>query len=227
MRRVNRLFVPLAALALALGCGESWNPTHPSRTVIGSGVLASESWPVSGFTAVSVSGAGHLVIERTGYESLQVTAEDNILPLLRAEVVGGRLTLGARPHTDMRPSVQVLYRLTVRDLVDIEGSGASWVQAYGLDTDALRLAFSGASIVEIGGVVRRQHAEFSGASRLLADGLQSREAVVSVSGASYARVRVTDWLSASASGVSTIEYVGDPLLSVSVSGSSVVRRVGG
>ncbi len=226
MKDIRALIIPVVAVALTVACGGFGHPTRPSITVIGSGLLATESWPVGAFSAISVSGAGHLIIEHTGYESLQVTAEDNILPLLRADVRDGRLRLGARPGTSMNTTHEILYRLTVRDVVDIEASGASWVEAYGIDTHELRLAFSGASVAQLGGVARRQHAEFSGASRLLADGLQSREAFVSVSGTSYARVRVTDWLSASASGVSTIEYVGDPQLSVNVSGSSAVRRVG-
>ena len=224
MQAIRAFIVPVIAAALTLTCGGG-HPTRPSPTVVGSGTLATESWPVSGFSAISISGAGRLVIERAGHESLQVTAEDNILPLLAAEVHGGRLVIGPRPHTSLQTTREILYRLTVRDVSDIEASGAAWVEARDLDTDRLRLAFSGASVARLAGIADSQRADLSGASRLIADGLQSRQVVANVSGTSYALVRVTDWLAASASGMSTVEYIGDPELSLDVSGSSVVRRL--
>jgi len=225
MKNVRASFVPVIVTALAIGCGGFGHPTRPSASVVGSGILATESWPVSGFSAIAISGAGRLVIEHTGHESLEVTAEDNILPLLKAEVRGGRLEIGPRPHSSMETTREIVYRLTVRELSDIEASGAAEIEAYDINTDRLRLVFSGASSAKLAGIAGSQHAEFSGASRLIAEGLQSRQVVVGVSGASYALVRVSDWLAASASGVSTVEYIGDPELSLSVSGSSVVRRL--
>ena len=125
MKTIKVLTVPVVAVALAAGCGSYSQATHPTTTILGSGLLVREAWPVGGFAAVAVSGAGHLVIERTGHESLEITAGENILPLLRAEVRGGRLILGPRPGTEMSPTREILYRLTVRELSDIEASGAT------------------------------------------------------------------------------------------------------
>ena len=55
-------------------------PTAPG-TIVGSGVLATEVRPVDGFAAISISVPGRLIVERTGFASLVVTAEDNVLPL--------------------------------------------------------------------------------------------------------------------------------------------------
>jgi hypothetical protein len=226
MRDIRAYIVLAIAAAFTTGCKGFVHPARPTMTVIGSGRLVSETWPVGGFSAVSISDAGHLVIEHTGHESLQVTAEDNILPLLQAEVRAGRLVIGARPGTRIKKTCEIRYRLTVRELSDIEASGASLVEVFDVNTERLQLVLSGASIAEVAGIAGSQLLEISGASLLLARGLQSREVVVSVSGASYAGLRVKDLLSGSVSGASTVEYVGDPLLSLSVSSSSVVRRMG-
>ena len=62
--------------------------------VVGSGYVISESRRVRGVDGVSLSGVGRLVIRQGRSESLVVIAEDNIIPLIRSEVVGGRLLLG-------------------------------------------------------------------------------------------------------------------------------------
>ena len=63
----------------------------PTRGLRGSGVLATESRDIGAFSSVSVGGGARLILERTGTESLTITAAGNILTHLTAEVVGGRL----------------------------------------------------------------------------------------------------------------------------------------
>lgn len=192
----------------------------------GSGDLATESRPVGGFTAVSVSGAGHLIIEQTGVESLEITAEDDLLPHIRSEVVGDQLRLGFAPGVSVTGSREVRYRLTVRDLEGIEASGASRVEAHGLNTRELACVFSGASSFDASGSADAHVIVLSGASRADAPNLRSRVVTATLSGASYGLFRVSDALAATASGGSTLEYFGDPAVVRTVSGGSVIRRVG-
>jgi len=225
MEHTRAFILSVVAAAVAIGCGEFGHPTRPTSTIVGSGRLVSESRPVGAFSAIALSGAGRLIIEHTGYESLQVTAEDNILPHVRTEVRGDRLELGIERGTPISTMHGVLYRLTVREISDLDASGASVLEAYGFDADQLRLTLSGASIATLAGSVRNQTVSIAGASRIIAQDLQGRDIRIEAAGTSYARVWALDALTASASGASTIEYLGDPVLSVSVSGSSVVRRV--
>jgi hypothetical protein len=53
----------------------------------------------TGFTKVELSGTGELRIEKTGTESLTISAEDNILPRLTSKVSGDTLILGTKPTT--------------------------------------------------------------------------------------------------------------------------------
>jgi len=46
-----------------------------------------------GFTAIAVSGAIQAVITPGGNDSLEITAEDNIAPLVETVVAGERLTI--------------------------------------------------------------------------------------------------------------------------------------
>lgn len=213
-----------AALALLGACdGPHYEAGSP---VTGSGRLATESRPVQDFTAVAVSAGGHLIIEQTGLESLEVTAEDNVLPLVRSETRNGRLVLGFPPDVSVTVTRPILFRLTVRELTGIEASGASRVELRGLASPELTLRLSGASRLSATGSVARAWLALSGASRCQAPGLESRVITADLSGASHALVRATDFLEVNASGASFLEYLGSPALSASVSGGSFVRRVG-
>jgi hypothetical protein len=119
-----------------------------------------------------------------------------------------------------------VYRLTVRDLTGIEASGASDVEAHGLDTRELATVLSGASSLEASGSAATHVMVLSGASRAEAPDLRSGVVTATVSGASFARLRVRDSLVATASGGSILEYYGSPVLVTHVSGGSVIRPAG-
>ncbi len=222
MRRAA-LTAVLGGAAVLLGACDI---SHNHVTGTGSGEVVTESRPVGGFTGVAVSGAGRLIIEQTGVESLEITAEDNLLPHIRSEVVDDVLRLGFAPGTSVSRTQGVVYRLTVRDLTGIEASGASHVEAHGLDTPDLACVFSGASSFQASGSADAHVIVLSGASRADAPDLGSRVVTATLSGASFARLRVSAFLTATASGGSVLEYYGSPVLVTHVSGGSAIRRVG-
>jgi hypothetical protein len=217
-----------AVLALPWGCDGSYRHHHDNgcSPVVGSGHLATESRPVHGFTSVEVTAAGHLIVEQTGVESLEVTAEDNVLPLVRSEVRNGRLVLGLEPGASVTATREVLFHVTVRDLTGVEASGASRVEIRGVDAAGLTLRAAGASSVTATGHAGHAELDVSGASRCEAADLRSRDLTANVSGASYALVRASHSLVVDASGASILEYLGDPDLVANVSGGSIVRRAG-
>jgi len=226
MKRLSIKAVAVASLALVSLWGCSDYHTGPSWVVPGSGRLVTEVRPVDGFSIVAVSDAARLIVEQTGVESLQITAEDNVLPLLQSEVRNGRLSLGLVPGSDVIPTRQIEYRLTVRRLDGVEASGASRVEFAGVDGEQLAFHLSGASSATASGSLRGLELHLSGASWVQAPDLRSRLVAASLSGVSYGLVRVSGRLDASLSGASTLEYLGAPVVVSSVSGGSVVRRVG-
>jgi hypothetical protein len=226
----RRLLVGIGTLGLILGaagceCSHDGNPGGSSRGLRGSGVLATESWDVGGFSGISVGGGSRLIVERTGTESLTVTAEDNILRYLRAEVTGDRLVLGPRRGVDVSPTLEIVYRVTCRELSGIFLSGGSHAEVTGIDSDVFVAELSGASVVVASGRANSQVVHASGASDHRAADLASRTAIVGFSGASRGTVRVSERLVVDASGGSVLEYIGDPELTLNTSGGSLVRPV--
>jgi hypothetical protein len=66
----------------------------------------------TGFTKVELSGTGELPIEKTGTESLTISAEDNILPRLTSKVSGDTSILGTKPNTTIVTTKPITYSLT-------------------------------------------------------------------------------------------------------------------
>ena len=225
---IVRLAMILAiALTLAACDHDDWydGPYHGTRpgAIEGSGVLITEARTVGGFNGIVLSGAGRLLIEQTGFESLEITSDDNIMPLLTSDVIGGRLQLGVRDGMSVNPT-EVVYRLTVAQLNEITVSGAAEIDATAIDTDFLEVTISGAAAVDISGRAENQNVTISGAANYHAANLRSSDVQISVSGSAHAVVRARYRLDVSISGTGTVEYYGDPV--VAVSGNGTVRRLG-
>jgi hypothetical protein len=199
----------------------------PGALVVGSGNVISERRNVRDFDSVTMSGSGTLLLQQSGSESLVIEAEDNILPLLTSEVKDRRLVLGLKPGSSYRASKKVVYHLTMKDLHGIGVSGSGDVQATGVSTDQLSLDGNGSFDMTLAGRAERLEVQISGSGEYQGQALESREAIVSISGSGDATVRVSDRLDASVSGSGNILYLGDPNLTQRVSGSGSIRRLSG
>lgn len=182
-----------------------------------------ETRPVEGFDAVAIAGVGRLTMERGATESLTITAEDNIVPLLRSEVVGGTLELGPRPGTALSPTREILYRLTYREMQTVASSGVTTIQASGIDTPAFTVNTSGTSTLLVSGSADRQRILASGTSSYSAGDLLTRITTLDVSGTATLVVAVSERLEGNVSGAAVVEYIGSPTVDVAVSGAAVVR----
>jgi hypothetical protein len=188
----------------------------------GSGTVKADKRAVSGFTQVVINGPGDATIARTGSDSLVVEADDNLLPVLTSTVAGGRLTLG--PKEAIRSSKMIHYAITVKDLTGVEVSGAGKVSITGVDTDRFKVVLNGAGALTASGRAQSQDVELSGAGAYDASQLASKSAKVEMSGAGAGTVQVSDALDVRISGVGSLEYIGDPKVTKSVTGIGSVHK---
>jgi putative autotransporter adhesin-like protein len=229
MRTAAAIIGASLVVAVATGCGDSHvlEPTAPSPAIlIGSQRFVTESRLVQGFTSIAVEAGGRAVIRQSGDESLEITAEDNIIPLVESRVVNGRLTLGFRTGSGSMRTHGVVYRIGVRALRDVNGSGGSQIELDGFEAPHFSVSLAGGCVLNGSGSVERLDVELSGASRIHAPELKSRIANARLSGASVALFRVSESLVVSASGASVLEFLGDPAVQSETSGASIVRRAG-
>jgi hypothetical protein len=212
----NNLHAVLGVALLVSACG--------INSVRGSGNVATETREVSGISAVRISGTGHLIVDQNGTESLAITADDNLMPLIESDVRGGTLELGSSGFRNLRPSDQILYRLTVKNLNEIGISGAATVQGSGLNTTTLKIDISGAGEINLAGSADSQDIQISGLGQFHGGNLKGRDVSIGISGAGQALVAASETLHAQVSGAGEIEYIGDPSVTSDVSGAGSIKR---
>ena len=229
----HRLLAPalLGAVLLLSGCGGADSPTGPSGPsglVVGSGVRVTQERAVGSFSEVVFGVVGRLIIEQTGRDSLAITADDNLLPLLRSDVIGGRLVLDVRDDVGGIAAIgEVTFRLTVRDLAEIDASGAVpvFVEVIAIDAAALTVRLGGPSSTTVAGRVDQQVLSIGGPASYDATALQSRQTAVDANGPSRTFVRVSDRLSGTVAPSAVVEYCGNP--TVDVTGNGALRPSAG
>lgn len=214
--------------------------------VRGSGKLVTETRRVSGITSVELSGVGTLIIEQGDEESLEITAEDNIIGYLESRVNGSTLSLGVQDFIDLYPTEEIILNLKVKDLSSIETSGSGYVQMDTLETEFLKIdisgsgeaviqslnaetldaEISGSGEMDISGSVDHQSLRISGSGTFNGKDLSSDSANVDISGSGSAVIWATDDLRLDLSGSGEVEYYGEPTLNTDISGSGSIRSLG-
>ena len=196
------------------------------NVIVGSGHFVTQSRPVAGFDAISISLGGRAIVTRSDVESLNITAEDNILPLIESRVVDGTLTITFRAGEGSVSTRGMTYHVGMRSMRGFDGETGSVIEAHGIDSANLEVRLSAGSTFIGSGTADRLGLELSAGSRVDAAALRSRVTTATLSSGSTAVVRVSDSLSVTASSGSQLEYLGNPAVHAQTSAGSTVRRAG-
>jgi putative autotransporter adhesin-like protein len=242
MRTATTIFVVLVLAAFASACSYT-----PPTIIKGSGNVISEPRPVSGYSEVSLSGVGTLLIAQNDAESLTIEGEDNLVAEITTRVDKGRLLIGVKQQNAiLQPTRPLVYHLSVKQLNAISLSGAGNMQAdslaapafalevsgvgnvniTSLNADSLRVALSGAGNATLGGKAVRQAIGISGIGSYNGENMAGEQATASTSGAGSIAVRASRTLDAHISGIGSIRYWGSPQVTQQVSGIGSVTRQG-
>ena len=190
--------------------------------VRGSGNVITESRDVSGFNEIALFGSGTVRVGVDGTESLIIEAEDNIMPRLTSEVHDGRLELSV--ESSISPTTDIIYTVSALALEGVAISGSGEVTATGIAVDSFDVEISGSGRVEPTGTADTLVVGISGSGRYLGEDLEASVGTVRVSGSGEAVVNVTDDLDVDVSGSGGVQYIGDPRVAESISGSGDITR---
>lgn len=195
-------------------------------TFIGCNAQKTQERTVSAFNKMKISGAMHVIYTNSDSLSLTVKAKENEIDNVETKIENstlvisssGRFTspvyvyvknnhlnsLEATGATDFKTT-----NLLKTDSIHFSTTGASNVKAT-LDAKKVSCMEDGASTLVLKGNTDFLDAQLSGASTLKSFDLISREGILVTSGASNAKVYITEKLHATATSASDIKVKGDP-----------------
>jgi hypothetical protein len=216
-------------------------------TVDGSGRMVTQSRDVSDFNSISFSGGGKLVIMQGSEESLLIRTDDNLMEYIETDVRGSTLYIDIRRGYNLNPTGVIEYYIYVNELNSIEVSGSASIDSLSLYTESdfnvsisgsadieianlaaqnLDVDVSGSADIQLSGVVDTQRIYVSGSCSNNSPDLQSRIAIVDISGSSESTLWVTERLILDISGWGYFRYFGNPSTSVEISGDGDVVSMG-
>lgn len=244
----NRRFAWLVFFIVPLLCSVAlWAPPALAATT-GSGKSASETRALAEFQAISLNGGMDLVVRQGTQQSVQVEADDNLLPLLETvvESTGKGATLAVRfkrgESVYSRSRVLITVVMPRLSAVTSAGSGKLRIESY--TTPALQLVVSGAGDVELDTIVTENLGiRISGSGNVAGKGTASKLAIsiagsgdvsladlrsddtqVSIAGSGDARVSANKTLNVRIAGSGDVVYSGNAVLNSKVAGSGSVSK---
>jgi hypothetical protein len=243
------LYAPTLGWAQAPEWGFGWWDINGGGAVRGSGNVVTETRDLSEITAITIRYPSEITIKQGTVQSVEITADDNLLAQLSTEVHAGELVLQNNERNwskRVNPSESVKVTITVTDLKQIDFDSAGKVVVEQLSTDRLELNLSGAGDITLSNLdLRNLTVDLSGAGSIRADGsveemnltldglgsfdgqqLFAQQADISLNGAGSATLHVEQDLNAEINGAGSINYYGSPQVRSDVNGLGSVKKIG-
>ncbi len=219
-----------------------------AASLSGSGKSATETRALPEFQAISLSGSMDLVVRQGDVQSVQVQADDNLLPLLETVVETGSegpaLKVRWKKGQSFYTRSKVLVTVVVPKLTALvaSGSGDMRVEAFstpvfklaisgsgdvklaGLNTDDLGIRISGSGDVAGSGTAAKLKISIAGSGDVRLGDMKSDDVTVSIAGSGDAVVQAQKTLAVSIAGSGDVTYSGNATVKSSVAGSGSVNK---
>jgi hypothetical protein len=195
-----------------------------SSTVQGSGIAASQTRAVAGFSGVELAGSNVVTVRVGGKQSVVVHADDNLLSRVTTQVRAGTLVIGNTPGS-FKSRTPMSVEITVPALESLALSGSGVLVVDGIDTPTLTADLSGSGVLRASGTAAKLDIAIGGSGDAQLDRLVARDVHAVVRGSGRILVTATASLNAAVPGSGAIIYSGNPAhVTTSVTGSGAVVR---
>ena len=179
---------------------------YGTTTVIGSGDVETMEVSLADFTGVSVTGTCDVDIQIGDIQSVELSAQSQILDVMTYEVKDGILNIGFKRGTTVKESKEISAYIVVPAVSYIAVTGAGNFKLDGAKQEFLDIYITGTGNVN-------------------AFNLEVDDCMVKISGAGMCELNVIESLDVQISGVGDIFYTGHPNLTSDISGVGNVTAV--
>lgn len=235
------LYLPLLLSVLILSSFYQRN-----ERVKGNGQLKEEARPAESFKEISTSGSYKVVIQQGNSHSIQLEAEENLLPYIMTEIQGDELKIYTKRGYNINPTKTITVNVTLQQISALRASGAGGFYSKGVlksdeielscsgstgadldvDTRKMEVALSGSSNIKLKGSATEAEYKISGSADIAAFDLVGDEVEVKISGSGNANVTANKKLDVKVSGSGSVKYKGTPgSVDQRVSGSGRISKV--
>ncbi len=218
MKMLYRIGVLLAGFMLLVACS--------SNKVTGNGKIVTKSRVVAVFNHIKLSGAYRLKIIVGAKQSLRITSDSNIVPLVITRVKNGLLIIRNKPGVAIKVSKPVLIRIVVQKLTGISASGVNQIKASRISSDKFKLKSSGAVQANLSGTANKVSVVISGSGNVNADRLVAKDVKVRLTGSGHILINASKKLDTKITGSGSIVYTGNPSdVDQTITGSGKIERL--
>ena len=232
------------AALFATGAFASGSWDDGARRIVGSGIVRSEGRNVAPFTGIELESSGEVTVTQGLVQSVTVETDDNVLPAIRTEVVGGVLHLGTRNGTSLVRVTRLSYRITAPSIEaltlsgsgDIRSEGALRARTFSLriggsgnidasvNADTVHTVIDGSGSITVDGQAGTLSVSIDGSGSLRARDLRAVSADVEVNGSGGADITASSTVGISINGSGDVTYGGGARATVRSSGSGTARQ---
>lgn len=221
--------------------------SYAQSQITGNGQIVKQQRSLGAFDKLNVRVGITVRITKGDEATAELEGESNILEYVQTDVRNGELTVMLKPNQSYNQTKGVAVTIHVSELHQIQVSTGCAVESElpikartltatvetgsrltaSVDTRTLHLTVRQGSQAKLQGSADEADIRLSGAGKLEADQLTIDRAIVRLDGASNANLHITKTLSATADGVSTISYRGNPTITAQhITGLSKIRKQG-
>lgn len=200
---------------LAFGCVSG-------GSVIGSAKEARQTRGVDNFTQLELLGVGRVEVTIGNLQPLELSGDDNILPLIETKVTNGKLVIGTT--RSIRPVRPLIIKATASNLTAMMLSGAGEIAVTGIANDNLRAEVAGAGEVTLSGQTSNLVLTLAGVGSVDARELVAKAVTVDMSGAGRTDVSAVVALHVTITGAGTVTYSGEPTITQKITGVGKLTR---
>lgn len=220
MKKIS--FFLILSILLCLSCIHNDNDfPHDNNCLTGLGTIDSETRIVGDFHSISSTIVADILLTQGPLEDIIIEAQQNILQVLKTEVVNGELRLSTNQCVDILQRIKVY--ITIPDIKNLTLTGVGDIIAQNdFDLTELDVVLTGVGDIILKGTANEFNILLTGVGNVKAFLLNTDICDVALTGVGDVEVFVNDDLDVTLTGVGKVYYKGLPSITANITGAGSI-----
>jgi len=220
MKKIRFIF--LLTILFCLSCtNNDTDFPHGNNCLTGVGTIVSETRNINNFHSINSTIVADIFLTQGPQEDIIIEAQQNILQVLKTEIVSGELRLSTNQCIDLLQRVKV--HITIPHIKNLTLTGVGDIIAQNdFDLNGLNVVLTGVGDIILKGATSTLDILLTGVGNVKSFDLNADICEVTLTGVGDVEVFVNDELKVTLSGVGKVYYKGHPSITANITGSGSV-----